>query len=179
MPGSELRMECVGVNPTRIGLFETLAEMGADLAFSNERELSGEPIADLVVRHGALKGVDVPAERAPRMIDEYPILAIAAAFASGTTRMRGLAELRVKESDRLQAMAPLGARIEGDDLVVTGNGGAPLPGGFGVNTADHRVAMAFAVAGLRAAEPIRVQGMDTAETSFPGFLSTLGALGAA
>lgn len=178
-PGSELRIGGVGINPTRMGLYETLREMGADLAFSNGRELSGEPVADLLVRHSPLTAVDVPAERAPRMIDDYPILAVAAAFARGTTRMRGLAELRLKESDRLAAMAALGARAEGDDLIVSGSGGAALAGGFSVDARhDHRVAMAYAVAGLMSREPIVTLGMDAAETSFPGFLSALGALGA-
>jgi 3-phosphoshikimate 1-carboxyvinyltransferase len=186
VPGSEIRIAGVGVNPTRTGLYEVLREMGADLAFENEREICNEPVADLVVRHSALAGVDVPGEIAPRMIDEYPILFIAAAFARGTTRARGLAELRLKESDRIAAMAAglgaAGAAVEapGDALAVTGSGGAPLPGGATIDPAgDHRVAMAFAVAGLHAKEPIGVAGMDCAQTSFPGFLATLATLTAA
>ena len=105
MPGSDIRIAGVGVNPTRIGLYDMLREMGADIAFANRRELSGEPVADLVVRHSALTGIDVPPEIAPRMIDEYPILFVAAAFARGTTRAHGLAELRLKESDRIAGMA--------------------------------------------------------------------------
>jgi len=180
VPGSEIRIESVGVNPTRTGLYDVLREMGADLAFENEREASNEPVADLVVRHSLLAGVDVPPNIAPRTIDEYPILCVAAAVASGTTRLRGLAELRLKESDRLAAMAPLGAREEGDDLVIEGTGGAPLPGGFRVDPRlDHRIAMAYTVAGLHARLPLGVAAMNCVATSFPGFLSTLGALHAA
>jgi 3-phosphoshikimate 1-carboxyvinyltransferase len=176
-PGSEIRVKDICVNPARTGLYDVLREMGADIAFSNERELSNEPVADLIVRHSVLRGLDVPAALAPRLIDEYPILCVAAAFASGTTRMRGLAELRLKESDRIAAMAPLGARAEGDGLIVEGSGGAPLPGGFAVDPAhDHRVAMAYRVAGLRARAPIGIAAMAAVETSFPGFLSALAAL---
>ena len=180
VPGSEVRIEGVGVNPGRTGLFEVLREMGAEIAFENAREVSNEPVADLFVRHSPLNAVEVPPEIAPRMIDEYPILCVAAAFARGTTRMRGLAELRVKESDRLAAMAPLGARAEGDDLIIEGNGGAPLAGGFAIDPAgDHRIAMAYAVAGLHSREPIGVAAMDCIATSFPGFPATLRELGAA
>lgn len=180
VPGSKIRIESVGVNPARTGLFDILREMGADLVFENERETSNEPVADLVVRHSSLTAIDVPPEIAPRMIDEYPILCVAAAFASGTNRMRGLAELRLKESDRLAAMTPLGARAEGDDLVITGSGGAPLPGGLRIDPRlDHRIAMAYAVAGLHARLPLVVDGMDCAATSFPGFLAALQALRAA
>jgi 3-phosphoshikimate 1-carboxyvinyltransferase len=183
VPGSEIRIEGVGVNPTRIGLYEMLAAMGADLAFSNRREVSGEPVADLLVRHSALTGVEVPPEIAPRMIDEYPILFIAAAFARGRTRAHGLAELRHKESDRIAAMAA-GLRAAGvaveeyeDGLAVTGGGGAPLPGGALIDAGlDHRVAMSFTVAGLHAMEPIGVADMSPVSTSFPGFLSALEAL---
>ena len=179
VPGSEVRIEGMGVNPTRMGLYEILAEMGADIAFSGPRTLSGEPVADIVVRHGPLRGVDVPAGIAPRMIDDYPALTVAAAFAAGTTRMRGLAELRLKESDRIAAMAPLGAREDGDGLSIAGSGGAPLAGGFSVDARhDHRVAMAYAVAGLRSREPIGVAGMDSARTSFPGFAAALAGLAA-
>ena len=183
VPGSEIRIEGVGVNPGRIGLYDMLREMGADIAFSNPRLVSGEPVADLVARHGALAGIEIPPEIAPRMIDEYPILFIAAAFARGRSRARGLAELRLKESDRIAAMAAglraIGVRAQedGDGLVVHGSGGGPLPGGATVDPGlDHRVAMAFAVAGLRALEPIGVPGMTIADTSFPGFHSALGAL---
>lgn len=183
VPGSELRIEGVGVNGTRTGLIETLRAMGGDIAAANEREVSGEPVADVTVRHSALTGIDVPPEIAPRMIDEYPILFIAAAFATGTTRARGLAELRLKESDRLAAMAAglaaVGVKAEesAEGLIVHGRGGDSLPGGATIDPAlDHRVAMSFAVAGLHAKEPIGVAGMSVADTSFPGFLSALGAL---
>ena len=183
VPGSEIRIEGVGVNPTRTGLVETLRAMGGDIALSGEREQSGEPVADLWVRHSALTGIEVPPEIAPRMIDEYPILFIAAAFAQGTTRARGLAELRLKESDRIAAMAAglaaigVGAEESADGLLVHGGGGEPLTGGATIDAAlDHRLAMSFAVAGLHAKEPIGVAGMGVADTSFPGFLSALGAL---
>jgi len=186
VPGSEIRIEGVGVNPRRTGLFELLREMGADLAFENLRVVSGEPAADVVVRHSALRGIDVPPEIAPRMIDEYPILFIAAAFAEGATRARGLAELRLKESDRIAAvavgLAAAGVRVEesADGLIVHGRGGAPLPGGATVAArADHRVAMSFAVAGLHADQPIGVDDMSPVATSFPGFAAALADLAAA
>jgi 3-phosphoshikimate 1-carboxyvinyltransferase len=180
VPDSEVRIEGVGVNPGRTGLYDALREMGADLAFSNPRLVSNEPAADLVARHSALTGVDLPPQIAPRMIDEYPILFIAAAFARGATRAAGLAELRFKESDRIAAMAAglsaAGIQVEesADALIVHGRGGDPLAGGAAIDArGDHRVAMAFAVAGLHALEPIGVAGMDCAETSFPGFGAAL------
>ncbi|HEV2818187.1 MAG TPA: 3-phosphoshikimate 1-carboxyvinyltransferase [Allosphingosinicella sp.] len=183
VPGSAIRIEGVGVNPMRTGLYDMLREMGGDLAFENAREVSNEPVADLLVRHSALAGIDVPAEIAPRMIDEYPILFVAAAFATGRTRAHGLAELRLKESDRISGMAAglraVGVSVEerGDGLAVHGGGGAPLPGGACVEARlDHRVAMGFAVAGLHCAEPIGIAGMDATETSFPGFAAALAAL---
>lgn len=178
VPGSAIRITGVGVNPLRMGLYDALAEMGGDIAFSNHGEISNEPVADIEVRHSALSALDLPPEIAPRMIDEYPIFCVAAAFASGTTRMRGLAELRLKESDRIAAMAPLGASADGDGLVVEGSGGGPIAGGYAVDPQrDHRVAMAFAVAGLHADLPVEVAGMESADTSFPGFLSALRELG--
>jgi len=183
VPGSEVRISGVGMNPTRSGLIEMLRAMGGNIALSSEREVSGEPVADLALRHSALTGIDVPPEIAPRMIDEYPILFIAAAFAQGPTRARGLAELRLKESDRIAAMAAglaaVGVKAEesADGLIVHGRGGDPLPGGATIDPAlDHRVAMSFAVAGLHARHPIGIAGMGVADTSFPGFLSALGAL---
>jgi 3-phosphoshikimate 1-carboxyvinyltransferase len=185
VPGSEIRIERVGVNPGRTGLYEMLAEMDGDIAFENLRELSGEPVADLVVRHSALKGVDVPAAIAPRMIDEYPALFVAAAFAAGRTRAQGLAELRLKESDRIAAMAAglaaMGVTVEavGDSLAVEGNGGGPIAGGATIDAGlDHRVAMAFAVAGLHARLPVGIADMNPVATSFPGFAAALGALAA-
>jgi 3-phosphoshikimate 1-carboxyvinyltransferase len=180
VPGSEIAIEGVGMNPSRTGLFELLAEMGGDLQVSNRRERGGEPVADLVVRHSALNAVDVPPELVPATIDEFPILFVAAAFAQGTTRARGLAELRLKESDRLAAMAEglsaIGARVEqsGDGLAVTGSGGEPLPGGARIEPRlDHRVAMSFAVAGLHCLEPVTVADMNCADTSFPGFAALI------
>jgi 3-phosphoshikimate 1-carboxyvinyltransferase len=149
----------------------------------NERIAGGEPVGDLLVRHGALRAVDVPADRAPSMIDEYPILAVAAALTPGTTRMRGLAELRVKESDRLSATAAMliavGARleIEGDDLIV--HGAETLPGGATVVThMDHRLAMSALVLGLATAAPVAVDDAAFIETSFPGFAALMRGLGA-
>jgi 3-phosphoshikimate 1-carboxyvinyltransferase len=180
VPGSNLRIEGVGMNPTRSGLFDLLREMGGDIAVSGDRETAGEPVADLEVRHSALRGLDVPPEIAPRMIDEFPIFFVAAAFAEGTTRTTGLGELRLKESDRLAAMAlglgSIGARVEQsqDGLTVAGTGGEPLPGGAAVDPRlDHRVAMSFAVAGLRARQPVTVSDMTCADTSFPGFAALL------
>jgi 3-phosphoshikimate 1-carboxyvinyltransferase len=185
VPGSALRIEAVGLNPLRTGLYETLREMGADIAVENERVEGGEPMGDLLVRHGALRGADVPASRAPSMIDEYPILAVAAACASGTTRMRGLRELRVKESDRLAATAAMldanGARveIEGDDLVVHGTGGPPAGGALVATHMDHRIAMSALVLGLAAIDPVAVDEAGFIETSFPDFAALMGRIGAA
>jgi 3-phosphoshikimate 1-carboxyvinyltransferase len=183
VPGSDILIPGVGVNPTRTGLFDMLREMGADIILVNRREHSSEPVADMIVRHSALTGIAVPPEIAPRMIDEYPILFVAAAFARGTTRAYGLAELRLKESDRIAGMAAglraIGVRVEeqGDALAVHGQGGGPLPGGAAIDPGlDHRLAMSFAVAGLHARLAIEVANMAIVDTSFPGFLSALGAL---
>ena len=180
VPGSDLRIENVGLNPRRTGLYDMLREMGAELAFANLRESSGEPFADLHVRHSPLRGIDVPPAMAPRMIDEFPIFFIAAAFARGRSRTGGLAELRHKESDRLAAMSEglraIGARVEDseDGLAVDGAGGDPLPGGATIDPRlDHRVAMSFAVAGLHSKQPVTVTGMSCADTSFPGFAALL------
>jgi 3-phosphoshikimate 1-carboxyvinyltransferase len=182
--GSEVRLERVGLNPLRTGLYATLREMGAGITIENESLAGGEPVGDLVVRGGPLTGVEVPAERAPAMIDEYPVLAVAAALAQGTTIMRGLSELRVKESDRLATMAgglaACGVRVEtlGDDLIV--QGGA-RPAGDAVIDAklDHRIAMSFLVLGGLAAAPVTVGGAEAIETSFPGFTGLMNRLGAA
>jgi 3-phosphoshikimate 1-carboxyvinyltransferase len=181
VPGSRLRIAGVGLNPLRCGLFATLLEMGADLSVENERIEGGEPVGDLLAVHSALHGVEVPAIRAPSMIDEYPILAVAAACAAGTTRMRGLKELRVKESDRLTATAALlagnGARveIEGDDLIV--HGGNPPAGGAIVAThMDHRLAMSALVLGLATPAPVAVDDAAFIDTSFPGFVALLNGL---
>lgn len=184
MPGSDLLVENVGVNPLRAGLYVTLTDMGADISFENEREVGGEPVADLRVRGGRLTGVDVPPQRAPTMIDEYPILAVAAACAEGTTRMRGLAELRAKESDRLSTLAAglaaNGVRHEmgTDFLVVDGDGRAPPGGGLVKTHLDHRIAMSFLVLGLASRAPVAVDDGSPIDTSFPGFVTLMNGLGA-
>lgn len=183
VPGSEIRVPGVSRNPTRDGLYVTLAEMGADLVWENDREEGGEPVADLTVRHGPLHGVTIPAERAASMIDEFPILSVIAAFAEGTTVMHGVAELRVKESDRIDAMArgleANGGRIEEttDSLTVHGTGG--LKGGATVAShLDHRIAMSFLVAGLASDRAITVDDGGPITTSFPDFLPLMRSLGA-
>jgi 3-phosphoshikimate 1-carboxyvinyltransferase len=184
VPGSDVTVEDVMLNPTRTGLIETLLEMGADLTIENRRMTGGEEIGDIRVRHSVLKGVTVPAERAPSMIDEYPILAIAAAFAEGTTLMQGLDELRVKESDRLSAVAAgLAANgithTEGHDWLSVSGGGNRIGGGKVATHLDHRIAMSFLVLGLAAAEPVTVDDPATIATSFPEFIGLMGGLGAA
>ena len=184
VPGSEVVIEGVMMNPLRTGLITTLIEMGGAIERLNEREEGGETVADLRVSASRLKGVDVPAERAPSMIDEYPVLAVAAAFAEGTTRMNGLHELRVKESDRLQAVADglavNGVRhaIEGDDLIVTGEGTAPAGGGTVATHLDHRIAMSFLVMGLATQAAVTVDDGAMIATSFPSFVPMMRALGA-
>ncbi len=186
VPGSAITVRGVGLNPLRIGLLTTLAEMGAEIAVENRRVQGGEPVGDLLVRHGALRGVEVPARRAPSMIDEYPVLAVAAACAEGVTRMRGLKELRVKESDRLAATAAMlvanGVRVavEGDELTVHGHGtGRPPPGGALVAThMDHRIAMSALVLGLATEQGVAVDDVGFIETSFPGFAELMTEAGA-
>lgn len=184
VPDSRVVVRGVGLNPLRTGLFETLREMGASLAVEDERTEGGEAVGDLVARAGPLRGVEVPPERAPSMIDEYPVLAVAAACAEGTTRMRGLHELRVKESDRLSATAALltacGARVEveGDDLIVHGTGRAPAGGATVVTHMDHRLAMSALVLGQAAAAPVAVDDAAFIDTSFPGFAALMRSLGA-
>ncbi|MGE3147212.1 MAG: 3-phosphoshikimate 1-carboxyvinyltransferase [Pseudorhodoplanes sp.] len=180
---SDLVLEGVMMNPLRTGLFATLIEMGAAIEAQNARRDGGEDVADLRVRSAALKGVDVPAARAPSMIDEYLVLAVAAAFAQGTTRMRGLQELRVKESDRLAATADMlrvngvEVAIEGDDLIVHGRG--RVRGGGTVAThMDHRLAMSALVMGLASDKPVAVDDARFIATSFPGFVESMRALGA-
>jgi len=182
VPGSRITVPGVGLNPARIGLFGTLMEMGAALSISNERTEGGEPVGDITVVHGPLSGIEVPAERAPSMIDEYPILAVAAAVAEGCTVMRGLGELRVKESDRLAATAALlavnGVRVvaQGDELTVEGG---PVAGGAIVEThMDHRLAMSALVLGQAAQAPVGIDDSAFIETSFPGFAELMRSLGA-
>ncbi|HEX8166274.1 MAG TPA: 3-phosphoshikimate 1-carboxyvinyltransferase [Beijerinckiaceae bacterium] len=184
VPGSEVVLEGVMMNPLRTGLMTTLLEMGAEIERLSERDEGGETVADLRVRASRLAGVDVPAHRAPSMIDEYPVLAVAAAFAQGQTRMRGLHELRVKESDRLAAVAAgltaagVPNRIEGDDLIVEGLSGKVPGGGTAATHLDHRIAMAFLVLGLAARDGMAVDDGAMIATSFPTFLPLMRALGA-
>jgi 3-phosphoshikimate 1-carboxyvinyltransferase len=183
VPGSDLVLEGVMTNPLRAGLLATLSEMGAGIEVLDRRQEGGEDVADLHVRAAGLAAVDVPAARAPTMIDEYPILAVAAAFAEGTTRMRGLKELRVKESDRLAATAALLSRngvaveIEGDDLIVHGKGRAG-GGGLVATHMDHRIAMSALVLGLASEQPVQVDDAAFIATSFPGFVEMMRRLGA-
>lgn len=183
--GSHVRLRGVLANKLRWGLFDTLEEMGAEVVAEGRRMAGGEEVVDIVARTSGLRAVDVPAERAPSMIDEYPILAVAAACAEGATLMQGVGELRVKESDRLGAIVAglracgVEAEIEGDTMIVEGCGGAP-PGGARVEThGDHRIAMAFLVLGLAAQRPVTVDRPEMIETSFPGFRTLMRSLGAA
>ncbi|WP_374345863.1 3-phosphoshikimate 1-carboxyvinyltransferase [Phenylobacterium sp.] len=186
-PGSEVTVEGVLLNELRTGLFTTLKEMGADLTLSNVRIESGEEVGDLTARHSQLKGVEVPPERAPSMIDEYPILAVAAAFATGATYMRGIGEMRVKESDRIALMAAglaasgVGVEEEPEALTVvgTGAGNHPVKGGARVVTkGDHRIAMSHLVMGLASDAPMSVDEPGMIATSFPGFVELMTGLGA-
>jgi 3-phosphoshikimate 1-carboxyvinyltransferase len=188
VPGSDLTIMNVGLNPTRAGLLHVLRQMGADIAEVNPREVGGEPVADLHVRHAPLVGVEVDPAIAPAMIDEFPVLFVAAALARGTTRTTGLEELRVKESDRLAAMAAAltaaGARVEEreDGLTIHGTGGAPLRGtanGRVKSLLDHRIAMSMAVAGLVSAGGVEVDDISPINTSFPTFMGLLAEASAA
>jgi len=184
VPGSDLVLTDVMTNPLRTGLFATLREMGAAIEESEIRGDAGEPMATFRVRASKLKGVEVPPERAPSMIDEYLVLAVAAAFAEGTTRMRGLQELRVKESDRLEATAAMlrvngvEVAIEGDDLIVEGRGHVP-GGGLVATHMDHRIAMSALVMGLASDRPVQVDDTAFIATSFPDFIPMMRRLGAA
>ena len=181
-PGSAVTVEGVLLNALRIGLLDTLGEMGADLAVTNVRDEGGETVADVTARYSELEGVEVPPERAPSMIDEYPILAVAAAFAKGRTVMRGIGELRVKESDRIALMADglkaCGVEVEdGPDFMIV-TGAASVRGGARVTThGDHRIAMSHLVMGLAAEQPISVDEPGMIATSFPGFVSLMRGLG--
>jgi 3-phosphoshikimate 1-carboxyvinyltransferase len=180
VPGSEVTIANVGLNPTRAGIFTALRMMGADITEVDARTVGGEPVADLIVRHAALKAIDVPPDLAPSMIDEYPVLFVAAALAEGRTVARGAHELRVKESDRIAAMAAAlqacGVSVEefDDGLAITGSGGDPIPGGATIaSLLDHRIAMAMTVAGLVARRPITIDDVAPVATSYPVFFETL------
>jgi 3-phosphoshikimate 1-carboxyvinyltransferase len=183
--GSDILVPGVSQNLTRNGLYTTLVEMGGNIEFQNPREEGGEPVADLRVRFSALKGIEVPVERAASMIDEYPVLSVVAACAEGTTIMRGVKELRVKESDRIDAMArgleAMGVRVEEDEdtLTVHGMGADGVPGGGTAKThIDHRIAMSFLVLGLAAEKPVSIDDGSPIATSFPVFESLMASLGA-
>ena len=185
VPGSDITIANVGLNPTRAGLFAMLNTMGADIALLDERTIGGEPVADLRVRHVPLTGIEPPPTIVPSMIDEFPILFVACALAQGRSVLRGLGELRVKESDRIAAMAAglraIGARVEEleDGLVIDGTGGDRLPGGATIAThLDHRIAMSFAVASLACRRPVTIDDCGPIATSFPGFVAMMTALGA-
>jgi 3-phosphoshikimate 1-carboxyvinyltransferase len=184
VPASRVTIPGVGLNPLRTGLLLCLEEMGAGIVVQNRRVEGGEPVGDLEVTAGPLRAVDVPPERAPSMIDEYPILAVAAACTAGTTRLRGLRELRVKESDRLAATAALlsvnGARveIEGDDMIIHGTGAPPAGGGVVATHMDHRIAMSAIILGLATAAPVTADDAGFIDTSFPGFVALMNGLGA-
>ena len=176
VPESDIIIENVGINATRDGLFKVLRMMGGHVDYTNLREVGGEPVADLHVKASSLKGIEVPEEIAPSMIDEFPVLFVAAALAEGRTVTRGLEELRVKESDRLATMAEglraIGAKVEetADGLVIDGTGGLLLPGGGPIATKlDHRIAMSFAIAGLVSANGVEIDDMNPVQTSFPIF----------
>lgn len=180
VPDSDLVIENVGLNPTRNGIYRTLREMGANIEYLEQREVGGEPVADLHVRHAPLRGIEVDPAIVPSMIDEFPVLFVAAAFAEGTTVTSGLEELRVKESDRLSAMATAlksaGTQVEekGDGLVIEGSGGLPLSGGGTIVThLDHRIAMSMAVAGLASENGVEIDSTEPIGTSFPNFMDLL------
>lgn len=182
---AEIKLPHIGINPRRDGLYRTLREMGADIVFKNERIEAGERVADIIVRGGnILKGVDVPPERVPSMIDEFPVLAVVASCANGTTRLTSLAELRVKESDRLKmiadGLAACGVKVDmGEDSLTVCGTGRPPRGGVLVKTAlDHRIAMSFLVMGMVADEPVSVDDASPINTSFPGFVELMNGLGA-
>ncbi|MBY0225837.1 MAG: 3-phosphoshikimate 1-carboxyvinyltransferase [Hyphomicrobium sp.] len=183
VPGSDVTVQGALVNETRTGLYTTLLEMGADITFENRREEGGEPVADLRARHSKLKGVHVPADRAPSMIDEYPVLAAVAGFAQGDTRMDGLAELKVKESDRLAATAAglevngVRTTVDGDTLIVHGTGQVRGSGTVATHL-DHRIAMAFLTMGLASEKPVTVDDTAMIATSFPSFRDLMERLGA-
>jgi 3-phosphoshikimate 1-carboxyvinyltransferase len=174
-PASDLVLTHVGINPTRTGILDILRLMGADITVEREWQAGGEPLADLRVRSSSLKGIDIPQQYVPLAIDEFPALFVAAACAQGRTVLRGAAELRVKESDRIQVMADglralgVGVSVLTDGLIIEGQGGG-FTGGEIDSHGDHRIAMSFAMAGLRASAPVRIRDCANVATSFPGFL---------
>jgi len=180
--GSEVTVQGMLLNPLRIGLLDTLGEMGADLSVTNVRDEGGETVADVTARHSELEGVEVPPERAPSMIDEYPILAVAAAFARGPTVMRGIGEMRVKESDRIAltaaGLAACGVEVQEEPEGLIVNGSGAVRGGARVTThGDHRIAMSHLVLGLASQEPVTVDEPGMIATSFPGFVDLMRSLG--
>lgn len=184
VPGSEIQLHGIGMNPARAGVFESLSEMGAAITHINVREEGGEPVADLTIRASALTGIRVPASRAASMIDEYPVLAVAAACATGTSVFEGVGELRVKESDRLAAIETglracgVDVSADADSITIQGCGGPP-PGGVTIATnLDHRIAMSFLIFGLATQAPVSIDDIRPSETSFPGFTAAMRDLGA-
>jgi 3-phosphoshikimate 1-carboxyvinyltransferase len=183
--GSHVTIANVGINETRAGLIGVLKMMGADLQITNKRSVGGEPVADLIVRHSALRGVETSPDIVPSMVDEFPILFVAAAMAKGRSIFRGLEELRVKESDRIAVMAKglraIGAAVEelSDGLIIDGRDGDPFPGGAVIAAElDHRIAMSFAVAGLVSRQSVTIDDIKPVATSFPTFETMLADLGA-
>jgi 3-phosphoshikimate 1-carboxyvinyltransferase len=183
VPGSQVTIANVGLNDTRAGLYTVLRMMGGDIAFGQQRTVGGEPVADLIVTHSSLSGIDVPPELAPTMIDEFPVLFVAAALAQGRTVMRGIEEMRVKESDRIAVMAKaltaIGARVEElpDGLIVEGTSGERLAGGATIEThLDHRIAMSMVVAGLASRAPITLDDAGPVATSYPAFFDQIASL---
>ena len=184
VPGSEIQLHGIGTNPARAGVFKSLSEMGAAITHINVREEGGEPVADLTIRASALTGIRVPASRAASMIDEYPVLAVAAACATGTSVFEGVGELRVKESDRLAAIETglracgVDVSADADSITIQGCGGPP-PGGVTIATnLDHRIAMSFLIFGLATQAPVSIDDIRPSETSFPGFATAMRDLGA-
>jgi 3-phosphoshikimate 1-carboxyvinyltransferase len=179
-PGSDLWLRHVGVNPTRIGVINILRSMGAKISVENEHSVGGEPVADLHIQYAPLTGIDIPAEQVPLAIDEFPVLFVAAACAEGKTVLTGAEELRVKESDRIQVMAD-GLQALGVDATATPDGmiihGGPIGGGEVVSHDDHRIAMAFSIASLRASDDIVIRDCDNVATSFPNFVELCGSVG--
>ena len=179
-PDSDITLQHVGINPTRVGVINILRQMGTKISLSNEHEVGGEPVADIRVQYAQLQGIQIPQDQVPLAIDEFPVLFIAAACAKGTTTLTGAEELRVKESDRIQSMADglntlgIDARATADGIIIVGG---QLGGGHVLSHHDHRIAMAFAIAGLRAAGEITIEECNNVATSFPQFIQTAASIG--